>query len=123
PPIDGLDYRLVVVPGAARGVKEPRLARVESVEDGTVFVDTFDLGSIDPSQVEEEIVVRELPGGSYHAFRRPVLKAQPGKGGKRGTPRRPLHPDEEEYIPLDLEYSDLLAVCVLSIRPVKREGR
>ena len=57
------------------------------------------------------------------AIRRPVLKAQPGKGGKRGTPRRPLHPDEEEYIPLDLEYSDLLAVCVLSIRPVKREGR
>jgi hypothetical protein len=117
PPADELDYRLVVIPGAVRGVKGPRLARVESVEGEMVTVDTFDLGRIDPSQVEEEIVVRELPGGNYHAFRRLVRKAQPGKGGKKGTPRRPLRPDEEEYIPLDLKYGDLLAVCVLSIRP------
>jgi hypothetical protein len=117
PPADALDYRLVVVPGAARGVKGPRLARVESVEDGTVYADTFDLGRVDPSQVEEGIVIRELPGGDYHTFRRRVLKARPGRGGRKGTPRRPLHPGEEEYFPLDLKYGDLLAVCVLSIRP------
>ena len=113
PPADALDYRLVVVPGAARGVKGPRLARVESVEDGTVYADTFDLGRVDPSQVEEEIVIRELPGGNYNTFRRRVLKARPG----RGTPSRPLHPGEEQYFPLDLKYGDLLAVCILSIRP------
>jgi hypothetical protein len=84
PPADALDFKLVVVPGAARGVKGPRLARVESVEDGTVYADTFDLGRVDPSQVEEEIVIRELPGGNAHEFRMPVLKAQPGRGGPEG---------------------------------------
>ena len=64
-----------------------------------------------------QAVIRRLPAGNEHEFRRRVLKAQPGRGGRKGTPRWPLHPGEEEYIPLDLEYGDLLAVCVLSIRP------
>jgi hypothetical protein len=117
PPADDLVGKLVVVPGSVRGSKEPRLAAVETVEDDRLTVDTFDLGRIDPSQLEEETVIRELPDGKLHAFRRPVLKAQPGKGGRRGTPRRPVHEHELYYNPLGVRSEDLLAVCVLIVRP------
>ena len=91
-----------------RGVDSHGVARLRT------YFDMLALGRINPKANIR--VIRELPGGNFHTFQLPVLKAQPGKGGLRGTPRQPLHPDELGHHTLSATCGDLLAVCVLSVR-------
>ncbi len=116
PPVEAMEGKLVVVPASVTK-KGPQLAFVdeEAGDDGRLQADTFNLG-IDPTQLDEVLVVRELPDGKLQAFKCWYRKEQPGEGSRRPRSQKPMHPDELLYNSLTVKYEDILAVCVLSVR-------
>lgn len=116
PPQHKMEDRLVVVPCSGQDSTEPKLARVEEVDDEDVLhVDTFDLG-IDPSLLSEEIVVRRVPGDKLVAFQRDVVREVVERGSRKFELRREATEEELSPWPVPVRYADLLAVCVLRVR-------
>jgi hypothetical protein len=110
PPLDQMKGKLVVV----QGRKGPSLARVQDVGMSRLGIILFDL-RIDPSLLEEEIVIRPLPDGKLDAFTRKVLKERPRREGRRAGRRRDLHPEELLYGLVTVNRARVFAVCVLRV--------
>jgi hypothetical protein len=113
PPQDSIDGKLVVVPGSFQGKsRAPELARVLDAADDCLEVERFDLG-IDPSLLDEEIVLRKRRDGKFHLVIRKVLGEQPKAKGRRPKRDQVVDPTVLLNNIQWVKYADLLAVCVL----------
>jgi hypothetical protein len=115
-----LDGKICVV--RMPGVDSPRfkLADVEvTYEEGIdddddeecLLADTFDLGPA----VIMETVIHEYPGEDLRVFKRPIRRKE-GKTPSKHSPSVPLHPEEMVYEGVKINYSDIVAVCILIVR-------
>jgi hypothetical protein len=116
PPQDKMEGQLVVAMIDSLDGRTARLARVSiALEGDNLDVDIFHR-DIDPATLEEEIVVRTMPGGKLRAFKRQVACMTVKKLGLEFEKRRPVKKEELLPIDFDVKRDDLLAVCILTVR-------